>query len=42
MENRLLKGDLRSDPTDEHPGKGAEGFELQDLADDFRPYGVAP
>lgn len=29
-------------PQTSTPEKGAEGFELQDLADDFRLYGVAP
>lgn len=29
-------------PQTSTPEKGTEGFELQDLADDFKPYGVAP
>lgn len=42
MEDRLHPRCFRPDPRNPHPREGAEGFELRDLARDFKPYGLAP
>ena len=36
------QGGFGPTPETRTPRKGAEGFELQDLAGDFKPYGLAP